>query len=212
MSSFINGECTKAIENPFAAVEYVMLGYDKVMLRGPRELTECQKQELGAHCFWRDESGAPISYPSQKGPWINLHLVCPSKTALMLANDWMFDRVGYLEPMVNFISETPHELRDFFRGHLVIPYNRGDHIISFETDYFGQRGRHKRIPVGYLGQDKVTGRDSAHREDRIVGSDHIRQRTGIETTKGLITFNHAGYWKRRLRFFNADFERFDMYY
>ena len=73
--SLINGTCTKAIENPFAAVEYVVLGFDKVMLRGPRQLTRSQKQELRAHCFWRDEGDAPTCYPSENGRWFNLHLV-----------------------------------------------------------------------------------------------------------------------------------------
>ena len=139
---------------------------------------------------------------------VQLALGCPSKTALTLANDWMFDRVGILEPMANLITKTPYWLRDYFRGHLVIPYNRGDHVIRFGTDYFGQRGKHKRIPLYYPDPDKVTGEVCLHGEDRITGSNHIRQKTGIETTIDLITFNHPDYWKRRLKFVNASFDRF----
>jgi hypothetical protein len=202
---------TKARPRPFDSVRKVICWYDKVVLRGPRDLTEEELDKLEPYC-----SGRPFTKRSAYRGY-TLHMTCPDSAALMLARDLKFNTPYRIEVMANFITNEPHELRDYFREHLLLKFNRGNHHIDHgTTDYFHQwkKGKQERkraparVPAFYCDNPcKLTGADCLHVEDRIEGLQNIRRQLGIDTVTGMLEVDLGSYWASRLEFGKADLER-----
>jgi hypothetical protein len=195
----------------FKGVKTAVAFFDKINLRAAYPL---DRERLGflranSHSVDPITSKYPFGHPGHRYSKLRYTIVCPNQRAQHFIDDLPEDlfKVNYVEPALDFITSdniTPWHILDLFDTQFVHPWHRQQEVRHFDNGGT-VTGRRRFWFAWYCDKpSKSTGEPHCfHLEARCQGLPVLRK---IQFTK-LTTFDHIGFWERRLNLYEVDRER-----